>query len=110
MTDLEFLARIKRLTIIALFSDDVLLEHLVLKGGNLLDVVYKLGSRSSIDVDLSTSGDFDLGELTKRITRSLERTFDEQKFVAFDIKVEEKPHLITDDLKDFWGGYDITFK
>jgi hypothetical protein len=37
--DLKLTERIKRLVIIAMVSDDELLEKLVLKGGNLLDIV-----------------------------------------------------------------------
>lgn len=38
--DLNFLERIKTLAIVAMFSDDDLMERLVLKGGNALDIVY----------------------------------------------------------------------
>ena len=41
--------RIKRLIIIALVSDDYLMETLVLKGGNALSVAYELSSRASFD-------------------------------------------------------------
>ena len=34
------LQKIKRLAIVAMFSDDDLLERLVLKGGNALDLVH----------------------------------------------------------------------
>ena len=40
MDNLEFLEQVKKLVIIAMFSDDDLMERLVLKGGNLLDIVY----------------------------------------------------------------------
>ena len=46
------LDRIKRLAIVAMFSDDGLMEKLVLKGGNLLDLVYGISTRASLDVDL----------------------------------------------------------
>ena len=45
------LERIKRLIIIALVSDDYLMETLVLKGGNALSVAYELSSRASFDLD-----------------------------------------------------------
>ena len=53
-----FFKTIKKLTIIAMFSDDDLLNRLVLKGGNALDIVYRLNSRSSIDVDFSMEEEF----------------------------------------------------
>ncbi len=37
---------IRRLVIVALFSDDELMEKLVLKGGNALDVIYNIGTLS----------------------------------------------------------------
>ncbi len=40
MLDLDKLEQIKRITIIALFSDDDLMDSLVLKGGNALDMIY----------------------------------------------------------------------
>lgn len=47
---------IRRTVIVAMFSDDALFEQLVLKGGNALNLVYKFGSRASIDVDFSLDG------------------------------------------------------
>ena len=49
--DLDRIEKIKRLAIIAMFSDDDLMERLVLKGGNALDIVYEIGSRASMDLD-----------------------------------------------------------
>ena len=37
-------------------QDDVLLEQLVLKGGNAMALVYGFGSRASLDVDMSIDG------------------------------------------------------
>ncbi|MGA3084518.1 MAG: nucleotidyl transferase AbiEii/AbiGii toxin family protein [Thermodesulfobacteriota bacterium] len=61
--DLNFLTKIKQLTIIALFSDDFLMERLVLKGGNAIDLIYKISSRASIDLDFSIALDFKEEEL-----------------------------------------------
>jgi len=74
---LLFLEKIKRLAIAGLFSDSVLLDKLVLKGGNLLDLVYGVSSRSSVDIDLSVSDDFDESpeDLRQRIQRALENSF-----------------------------------
>jgi predicted nucleotidyltransferase component of viral defense system len=47
----------KREVILALFADDALMQQLVLKGGNLLDVVYGISTRPSRDIDLSICGD-----------------------------------------------------
>ncbi len=42
------LAEVRRLTIVALVSDDRLFEQIVLKGGNALSLVYGLSSRTSL--------------------------------------------------------------
>ncbi len=108
---LEFLDRIKRLAIIAMFSDDHLMERLVLKGGNLLDIVYGVSTRSSIDVDLSIDGEFEsFDDFRARVRRALERTFREAGYVAFDVSIRPVPEELSDDMKAFWGGYKIEFK
>jgi hypothetical protein len=43
--ELERLEAIKRLAIIAMFSDDMLMEEFVLKGGNALDLIYRVAPR-----------------------------------------------------------------
>jgi hypothetical protein len=104
-------ARIKRLAIIGMFSDDELMERLVLKGGNLLDVVYKVSTRSSVDVDLSIDGDFDSFEdLKHRAEAALRRTFDDDGFVVFDFNMISVPPRLSENMKSFWGGYKIDFK
>jgi hypothetical protein len=40
-------AEIRRVTITALFSNDYFLEHLVLKGGNVLSLIYGVSDRTS---------------------------------------------------------------
>ena len=47
----------KREVILALFADNALVQQLVLKGGNLLDVVYGISTRPSRDIDLSICGE-----------------------------------------------------
>jgi predicted nucleotidyltransferase component of viral defense system len=46
---------IRKLTITALFSDEVLFEQLVLKGGNALSLVHGISPRDSLDLDFSMS-------------------------------------------------------
>ncbi len=47
----ESLHDIKKTAIIALFSDDELFKHLVLKDGNALDIIYGIGTRAGFDHD-----------------------------------------------------------
>ena len=49
------LTEIRKLTITALCSDDVLFDQLVLKGGNAISLVYGISPRDSLDVDFSLS-------------------------------------------------------
>src|ERR1700678_1466189 len=86
------LAEIRRLVIIAMFSDDVLYAQLALKGGNALNLIYGLGSRSSVDVDLSLEQDFvDLDDARERIFRALKSRFSEADLRVFDEKFSKRP-------------------
>ena len=111
MERLGFLRDIKKLVIVAMFSDDELMGRLVLKGGNLLDIVYQLSARASVDVDLSMNGEFeDVHKLRIKVFSALEATFREHGYVIFDFKLTEEPPKLSDNMKDFWGGYRIRFK
>jgi predicted nucleotidyltransferase component of viral defense system len=61
--NLELLEKLKKLTIIAMVSDDYLMEKLVLKGGNALDIFYGISPRASLDLDFSMPDDFKDDEL-----------------------------------------------
>ena len=74
----DSIERIKRLAIIALFSDDELVDRLVLKGGNALSFAYGLNNRVSADIDLSMSSAFtpqELVDVRSRIEYRLKQTF-----------------------------------
>lgn len=104
------LAEIRRLAIIAMFSDDALFNQLALKGGNALNLIYKLGCRSSIDIDFSLAEDFvDLAETQGRIFRALRNRFAEVGVRVFDEEFSRRPpQTNTGDEK--WGGYQVDFK
>ena len=104
-------AEIRRLVITALFSDDTLLDQLVLKGGNAVNLVYGFGSRGSIDVDFSLEGDFTNPEEAKnRILKALEGRFASVGFTLFDQSFEPRPSVTSDQADDRWGGYEVQFK
>jgi len=105
---------IKKLVIIALVSDDYLMEQLVLKGGNAIDLVYQISGRASIDLDYSIPTDFggnSLESIRTKIESNLTSTFKNEGLTVFDYKFTEKPKGIgqIDEMK-FWGGYVIEFK
>jgi hypothetical protein len=105
------LSQIRRTAIAALFSDDVLTEHLVLKGGNALDLVYGITSRASVDLDFSMKQDFEnSSDARDRIFSSLRERFDAVGFVVFDEKFAPKPDLKGPDKYPWWGGYEISFR
>jgi hypothetical protein len=105
------LNEIRKTVIVALFSDDLLLEMLVLKGGNALSLVYGFGSRSSIDVDLSIQGDFpNLSEAKRRLFAALRDQFGKAGYILFDEKLVSRPSSIKPEQGEEWGGYEIDFK
>ena len=111
--EIDYLEQIKKIAIIAMFSDDDLMDKFVLKGGNVLDLIYRVSARSSIDIDLSMESEFsssDIDSIRTKIHKLLEETFQDAGFVVFDIKFTERPQIANPDLKDFWGGYEIEFK
>jgi hypothetical protein len=110
---LDKFEEIKRLTLIGLFSDDELMDMLVLKGGNALDIVYGIAPRASLDIDLSLESDFgpmQIGQVHDRIAKGLKRTFHEGGYEVFDVTLEEKPEVVHPETPGFWGGYQLQFK
>lgn len=103
--------QVRKLTIVALFSDDELFERLVLKGGNALSLVYRLTSRSSFDLDFSMQGDLaELPDAQDRIFHVLRDRFDAAGYVFFDEKFEVKPKTLGEHQPPTWGGYQVSFK
>jgi predicted nucleotidyltransferase component of viral defense system len=109
----ELLA-IRKTIIIGIASDDELMERLVLKGGNALDLIYRLGERSSLDIDFSMARDFsdkaELEEMQTRLFRALRDRFDSAGYVVFDERMEERPKGRGGPGITVWGGYNARFK
>jgi hypothetical protein len=103
---------IKRVAVTAMFADDELFDTLVLKGGNALNLIHRLGTRASLDLDFSMQHDWpeDAETFCKRVGRTLDKTFRQSGYAVFDVKLEEKPKAISEDMADFWGGYSVEFK
>jgi predicted nucleotidyltransferase component of viral defense system len=102
---------IRTLVIVALFSNDQLLDQLVLKGGNAINLIYGYGSRSSLDVDCSIDGDFsnpnETGEL---LMGTLQARFREVDYDVFDFTFQRRPSERRPGIDDKWGGYAAEFK
>jgi len=109
----EQLELFKRLTITALMSDETLMGILVLKGGNALNIAYEVTNRGSIDIDFSMEGDFnekDLSRMRNQVEFLLDREFKESGYKVFDVLFKNKPKVLDEELREFWGGYMIEFK
>jgi len=103
------LEQIRKLIIIAICSDNDLLDVLVLKGGNALGLVHGIGTRSSVDVDFSMAGDFDdLKDAEAKLFAALKDRFDSHGYIVFDEKFAQKPGKNPVDPE--WGGYRVEFK
>lgn len=108
---MDFFEQVRRLTITALFSDDVLFEQLVLKGGNAISLVHGLGLRASFDLDFSLADDFaDVDDARRRAQLALEKRFDTEGYRVFDFDFQAKPKLHGPDERPWWGGYQLEFK
>jgi predicted nucleotidyltransferase component of viral defense system len=91
----------------AIFSDDWLFNHLVLKGGNALSLIYNVGNRTSLDLDFSIEDDFEnLEKVSDCMLKALSSIFSEAGILVFDFKFEQKPRFTND---SWWGGYCAEF-
>jgi len=111
--DLDRIEQIKRLAIVAMFSDDELMEMLVLKGGNALDIVYGVAQRASLDLDFSIPTKFesnDIGMIESKMKKALTKLFHENGYTVFDIKFREQPEDTDPRIPPFWGDYRLEFK
>lgn len=105
--DINQVEKIKRLATIAMFSDDDLMNILVLKGANAIEVVHGVPFRTSIDLDFSIQNEFTKPEfkiIKEKIERALKGTFQTEDYEIFDITFGEKPEKITPEMAEFWGG------
>lgn len=111
--DWKLLDKVKVLAIQGLVSDDDLMEKLVLKGGNAIDLIHGAYQRGSLDLDFSIEEDFEnieLRDLEKKVQRLLVRSFREAHLVAHDVRLTRRPSQVPTEVASFWGGYRIKFK
>lgn len=109
MSKSELFSEIRRIAITAMFSDDFLMDRLVLKGGNAPHLAHGVGERFSLDVDFSISDDFeDLAEASRKIETALLDRFDSSGYTVFDFRFMPRPS--NQPKNERWGGYDVEFK
>ena len=112
-SDLDSIRKIKAIVLKSLFADDTLLENLVLKGGNALDLGLNVSTRSSLDLDLSMDKEFEADtEFHARIQRAIDDGFAREGYRVIDFNFKPVPKGIENDaeLIEFWGGYSVDFK
>src|SRR5689334_12948611 len=101
VTEMDRLDRFKRLIVAAMFSDQELAQTFVLKGGNAIDLVLHVGTRASIDVDLSMNTDFapeQLENVRQRLEQCLRGVFSPEGYQVFDVTLEEKPPTVSPEI------------
>ncbi len=102
---------IRKLAILALFSDDLLASLLVLKGGNALNLVYGVGARSSLDIDVSLASDFkNETQARDKIFEVLTKQFKAADHTVIDLRFERIPREPSAGAMPNWGGYEVKFK
>jgi hypothetical protein len=107
-SSLDELQLIRRTIVTAIAADDVLMERLVLKGGNALEIAWRYSARASLDVDYSMEGEgLPPAELEQRLFRSLRDRFDAAGYVPVDEMFDAKPRGADGERV---LGYRVTFK
>lgn len=105
------LNQIRRLIVVALFSDDELFNRFVLKGGNALELIHKVINRGSLDIDLAMKDEFeDLDDIENRIFNALRDRFGAAGFIIFDETFGIRPRVLGPNKPSTWGGYLVEFK
>jgi predicted nucleotidyltransferase component of viral defense system len=100
------LEEVRRRILIAMFSDDPLMETLVLKAGNALSLIYQIGERSSVDMEFSVTERFsNLEDARRRIFDSLRREFASLGYVVCEEDLKARPAQSTSEQPEWWGGY-----
>ncbi len=101
---------IRKLILMGVFAEDYLADHMVLKGGNALALVHKVGHRASLDLDFSVEKELDLERLTEGLAKGLAFTLNPVGLRVCKLKVAEVPVLDGYDKWPWWGGYLATFQ
>lgn len=107
---MDFL-QIRRLVVLAVYSDEFLAERLVLMGGNALEIGHGLLARSSLDVDFSIEGTFaSASAASARLFAALRERFAAYGLVVFDERFSEIPPDKARNIAPWWGGNRAEFK
>jgi predicted nucleotidyltransferase component of viral defense system len=85
----------KRQTLVALFSNPLFRDLLVLKGGNLLDIAFNVSTRSSVDLDFSIEGEFTVCWFSLRLLSQISQHREDHRpdFAAVQATVQSDVQL-----------------
>jgi len=103
---------IRLLVLEAIYSNDLLSELMVLKGGSAIRL-YDLEKRESYDMDFSLlefDKNFDEEHFRKEIENAIVTCFENYNYKIFGFKFIAKPKKRRNEQIEDWGGYNITFK
>lgn len=103
-------AHVQKLALKAVFSDDKLMQMLVFKGGNALDMIYGPAARSSMDLDFSMEGELLPAErldVKDRIDRRINQAFWEGGYAVDSVSLCVVPQPVSGKVNLKLGGYDI---
>lgn len=99
------------MTLVAIYSKDVLNENLYLKGGQALRIAQNMRSRFSGDADFSTKKGFNENDpFFGHLRDSLYNEFLANDLYLFDFNYVRKPKIKKEGAPDFWGGWQVEFK
>ena len=103
-------AEIRDTVLKAIYSDPDLTENLVLKGGNALRF-HNMITRESQDLDFSIRETirFSKENEGRKLEQLITESFKEKGFFVNDFEFIDKPKIRHENLKPFWGGYQVSF-
>lgn len=102
----EFIG-LARIAVTAIAADDELQPRLVLKGGTAIQLIHRVGFRSSKDIDFSRSeesgAEMSDEALKSRLDNALRSRFDAHGYDCFDFRFERRGDPI-------FGGYEVLLR
>lgn len=97
--------------LVAIFSRDLLAEHMYLKGGQALRVKENIRSRFSADMDFSSDGAISASDVFFEVLKqALTDEFRQSGYSLFDFKATRRPRVRSTNMPDFWSGWAVEFK
>ncbi len=98
-------------SVLALYAEPWLAEHLFLKGGTALRLFENLAARLSVDADFSTDQSIEDPErFFQAIDNALTDRFSRHDLDVLDFEYKRKPKTQRTDRPDWWGGWLCEFK